>query len=163
MAAARLGWTRKANGGTHHMKPITTWILLADAHSAHVVLHEGPGKPLSKVDTMDWTAKALPDHADQPGRSFSSMGPGSSAMTKGDRGAQAEMAFARTIAADLDRTLRKQAIDRVVLIAAPHMLGALRDALDPGVMAKVTHQIDKDLMKVPLHDLARHLDGIVVI
>ena len=40
--------------------------------------------------------------------------------------------------------------DRLILIAAPVVLGCLRQHLSPHVASKITLEIDKDLTKIPL-------------
>ena len=51
--------------------------------------------------------------------------------------------------------------DKLVLVAAPKTLGDLRDLLPDPVKAKVVAEIDKDLTKVPLHELPKHLDSVL--
>ncbi len=57
-------------------------------------------------------------------------------------------AFANTIATILHQTEKNY--DQLILIAAPAVLGCLRQHLSPNVASKVVHEIDKDLTKTPL-------------
>jgi protein required for attachment to host cells len=145
------------------MKPTVTWILLADAQTSHVFVHEGPGKGLARSPVLSLTADPPVEYSDHPGRSFSSHGHGSSGMQRRDPSTQAEALFARTIATRLAEQVRASAFDRLILIAAPHMLGALREALDDDVATKVAAEIDKDLTKVSVHDLPGHLTDVIAI
>jgi protein required for attachment to host cells len=49
--------------------------------------------------------------------------------------------------------------DRVILVAPPKMLGALRDELPEPMARNVIAEIDADLLKVPLDEVGRHLRG----
>ena len=53
------------------MKPIRTYILIADGARAHLLLSEGRGKPLTEVPGSDIRTELKPDHElhpDRPGR-----------------------------------------------------------------------------------------------
>ena len=65
------------------MKPIVTWVLLADGAQAKVFEHGGPGKGLTPVRDLLFEEEPLQAReimADKPGRSFSSVGRGRSAI-----------------------------------------------------------------------------------
>ncbi|MGC2395516.1 MAG: host attachment protein, partial [Rhodomicrobium sp.] len=53
------------------MKPIRTYILIADGARAHLLLSEGRGKPLTEVPGSNMRTELKPDHElnpDRPGR-----------------------------------------------------------------------------------------------
>ena len=53
------------------MKPIRTYILIADGARAHILLSEGRGKPLIEVSGSEQKLELKPDRelsADRPGR-----------------------------------------------------------------------------------------------
>src|SRR5688500_17124801 len=53
------------------MKPIVTWVLVADGNQAKVFEHGGPGKGLIAVDGLQFeqeTLKAQDINSDRPGR-----------------------------------------------------------------------------------------------
>ncbi len=150
------------------MKPIVTWILIADAARARIFAHTGPGNGLQAVAnrTFAHDLKGNQDTmADREGRSFS---PGSggrrSAMARPSDPARLDkQAFAGELAGVLEKDLRKGAFDRLVVVAPPRMLGDLRSALATDVSAAVYGEIDKDLTHVAERDLAPHLDGVLAV
>ena len=55
------------------MKPITTWILIADGEHARFLLNKGPGKGLEDAPIADVEVDIPPSRelvTDKPGRSF---------------------------------------------------------------------------------------------
>jgi protein required for attachment to host cells len=48
-----------------------------------------------------------------------------------------------------------------VLVAAPKTLGDLRELLPDPVKSRVVAEIDKDLTRVPLRDLPKHLETVL--
>jgi protein required for attachment to host cells len=75
------------------------------------------------------------------------MDPASSALD-----AEAEQ-FAEQLADELGDTLEGQANARLVLVAAPHVLGSLRKHLDPKTAAKVSASLDRDYTWMDAHEL----------
>lgn len=149
------------------MKKTVTWILIADGTQARVLEHSGPGKGLASVKGLDWSIPPLQTqdiNADRPGRSFSSVGPGRSAMEpKTDPADHREAEFVRSIAGILDEKAKSGAFDRLVIAAAPIALGNLRKAMSEHVKKTVVAELNKDLTNVPTPQLDRHLDGIIAV
>ena len=52
---------------------------------------------------------------------------------------------------------------RVMLVAAPRVLGDLRKALNAQATAKIGGEIGKDLTQVAVHDLGPHLSDLVTL
>ena len=75
-------------------------------------------------------------------------------MSKRERAA---IAFAKSIADELDAQRRVGELERLVLIAAPRFLGQLRAALSAETTALVALAIDKDLSQASAEDIARQL------
>lgn len=149
------------------MKPITTWILIADGARARVLENTGPGKGVAEVAGLEFTDERLRSRdimADRPGRAFASAGDGRSAMERPtDPVEKRQSDFARSLAAKLDRKRRQKAFDRLVLVAAPAALGHLRGALSPQLRELVTAELAKDLTKVPNPEIPRHLEDVLVV
>lgn len=141
------------------MKPVTTWVLLANAKEAHVVANSGPNKGLELVPGKAFKAQPPASYSDRAGMVHSSTGPGVAGVEQGDLKDQAEAAFAETLCAQMDRSLQSGAFDRLILASAPHMLGHLRKAMSPKLQAAITVELAKDLTKIPLIDLPSHLEG----
>jgi protein required for attachment to host cells len=149
------------------MKKTVTWILIADGTQARVVENTGPGKGLATVKGLDWSIPPLQTqdiNSDRPGRSFSSVGPGRSAMEpKTDAAQHREAEFVRTVAQAIDTKAREGAYDRLIIAAAPIALGNLRKVMSDHVRKTILAELDKDLTKVPTPQLDKHLDGIIAV
>ncbi len=149
------------------IKPVITWILVADAGRARVVQHDGPGRGLQAVPRLaaQQTVPANQDEAaDRQGRSFARQGPGRSAMERPSEPARlAKKAFAKDLAAMLTRELDKGSYDRLIVVAPPTNLGDLRAAVSDRVRATISHEIDKDLTHVPVRDLAAFLEPVLAV
>ncbi|HEV7345843.1 MAG TPA: host attachment protein [Devosia sp.] len=147
------------------MKKTVTWILLADGAQARVLENTGPGKGLKQVEGLDWDIEPLQNQdivSDRPGRSFSSVGQGRSAMEpRTDPVAHRETEFVKAVAATLDRKQQAGAFDRLVIAAAPIALGDLRKALSPQLKKLVVAELNKDLTNLPTAQLDQHFDGII--
>lgn len=65
--------------------------------------------------------------------------------------------FARQLAEALERGLTSHAYDRLILVAAPRFLGALRSAINTQVEKHLEDTINKDLAGVERHELIEHL------
>jgi protein required for attachment to host cells len=147
------------------MKKTVTWVLIADGAQARVLENTGPGKGLKQVEGLDWAIDPLQAQdivSDRPGRSFSSVGSGRSAMEpKTDPVEHRETEFVKSVAAMLDREQQKGAFDRLIIAAAPIALGDLRKAISPNVKKAVVAELNKDLTNTPTAQLDQHLDGII--
>jgi protein required for attachment to host cells len=149
------------------MKKTVTWILIADGSQARVLENEGPGKGLHQVQGLDFSIPAMQAKdimADRPGRSFSSAGPGRSAMEpKTDPVEHREAEFCKSMAEMLEKSRQQGAFDRLVIAAAPIALGNIRKALTPQVKKSVMAELDKDLTNLPTNQLDKHFDGILAV
>lgn len=73
-----------------------------------------------------------------------------------------ETAFIRSLAEDLSETESIGGFDNLVVVAPARLQKALRDALAPGLAAKLARCINKNLTKVPDNDLYSHLPVFLV-
>ncbi|MDH3739030.1 MAG: host attachment protein, partial [Alphaproteobacteria bacterium] len=116
--------------------------------------HEFQGENLHNRDIM----------SDAPGRAFDSAGQGRHAMERpSDPQRLNQQAFAHEIAAHIDKGVENNKFDRLVVVAAPQMLGELRQNLSDAAKAKVSGELSKDLTHLPLHKLPRHLGEIIAL
>jgi protein required for attachment to host cells len=85
---------------------------------------------------------------DRPGRRFGGTH-GNRHAVDGERSTQRHETeqFARTVARTLDNARARNEFDRLVLIAAPRMLGMLRDALPDTCRDVVAAEIPKDFVR----------------
>ena len=140
----------------------TTWILIADGAKARVVAQDKESRrfrPAFEEAHFGTTAQSKEIASDRPGRAFSSVGEGRSAMEPTtDPQRHAEFSFARDLAERLTKAANRNQFDRLILVAAPKTLGDLRRLLPDTVRDRVQVEIDKDLTNVPDNDLGKHLD-----
>jgi protein required for attachment to host cells len=142
------------------MKPLRTYILVADGARAHLLLSEGRGKPLAEVPGSDVRQDLKPDHelsAERPGRVHESANVARHAIERDDLHRREKERFAQSLADELDKRLANREYDRLVIAAAPETLGVIRAALSDKVRAVVLAEVAKDLTKVPNPQLRPHL------
>jgi protein required for attachment to host cells len=100
--------------------------------------------------------------SDRQGRSFDSAGEGRHAMERPtDPKRHAKWSFAHDIADILESERKKNAFERLVVVAAPEVLGDLRSEFGAELQRMVLAEIDKDLTKVATRDLPGHLDKLM--
>lgn len=148
------------------MKPIKTWVLIADGARARVLENLGPGKGLTAIDRLVFKGDHAATHDivdDREGRTHESHGPGRSAIeAHSDPHRELKRTFAHQLADVLTHELDGGAYDRLVIVAAPVTLGDLRKLLPAKVAAKVTGEVNKDLTKTPNGEIASHLGDVLV-
>ena len=142
------------------MKPIRTYILIADGARARLLLSEGPGKPLIEVPDSELSQDIKPDRemsAERPGRVHESATEVRHSIERDDLHRREKERFAQSLAADLDRRLANGEYDRLVIAAAPETLGVIRSALSEKVKALIFAEVAKDLTKLPNPQIRHHL------
>lgn len=145
------------------MKAINTWIVLANAETARFVVNSGPGKGLKAAGRGELHADPPRPYADRAGAVHSRVGPGVSAVEQSDPKELAETEFAEALCDYLQTRFEAHDFDRLIIVAGPHMLGKLRKALPEDVAKAVTAEIDKDLTRIPIKDLPRHLQDVIAV
>lgn len=119
------------------------------------------GTSLSLMEALHHPEGRVKEHdikSDKPGRSFDSHGHGRHALESHDGPHSHEMGnFVRSIAHRLDQGRQRNEFTELVLIAEPHLMGLLRDALDKNTARLVIRSLSKDLQNVAIHDLWPHL------
>lgn len=148
------------------MKAKVTWILIADGATAKVFEHTGPGNGLVVVDDLMFEQQPLKAGeimADRPGRSFSSVGSGRSAMEPtSDPVAVRERRFVENVAEELERKHQQHAFDRLIIAAAPTALGDLRPVFSKSLRDTIVAELPKDLTNLPTSQLAQHFDDLLL-
>ncbi|MGO9545014.1 MAG: host attachment protein [Rhodomicrobium sp.] len=142
------------------MKPIRTYILIADGARSHLLLSEGRGKPLSEVLGSELQQDLRPDHelsAERPGRVHESATIARHAIERDDLRRREKERFAVSLASDLNRRLANREYDRLVIAAAPETLGVIRSALSEKVRAVILAEVAKDLTNLPNPQVKSHL------
>ncbi|MDU8944197.1 host attachment protein [Ovoidimarina sediminis] len=140
------------------MKAKTTRVIVANGDTARVFELRGRNTPLVPLEGHVWKAPAVNDYADDPGMSHSRVGPSQHRMDP--RTASEDLAldaFARDTGERLLASLRKGEFEQLVIVAAPRLMGFLRNHLDTSVRATIWMEIDKDFTHLPLEKLGETL------
>lgn len=149
------------------MKPVRTWVLIADGARARILENAGPGRGLVAVPDTDMRFD-IPQNrdilADKPGRSFESRGATRHAVeSPSDPHRELKRKFAETIAALVENKHREQAFDRLVVVAPAVTMGDLRKALPEQIKKTVIGEIVEDLTKVPNDRVGKHLASVLIV
>jgi protein required for attachment to host cells len=136
------------------------WVVVCDGAKALVLENAGDAKfPNLKMREV-YEQKDMPTRllgADKPGRTHSSVGQNSSAVTQTDWHNQAEQAFLAHLAQKLDAEVVAGKVKSLILVAPPRALGMIRHAYSHALRGAIRTEIDKDLVKHPVHDIEKHL------
>jgi protein required for attachment to host cells len=148
------------------MKPTRTWVLVADGARARILENDGPGHGLHEVEGHEFKGDHSATHdivSDRQGRSFSSHGPGRSAIAShSDPHRELKATFAHHLADVLERGLAQKSYDHLVIVAAPVTLGDLRSAISDHVRAKIVGEIAQDLTKTPNAKIGEHVKDVLI-
>lgn len=149
------------------MKPVKTWIVVADAAKTRIYLNDGPGHGLSELPGKQRNTDVKESreiNADRPGRTFDSGGQGRHAMeppTDPKRHEKAEIA--KDLIDMLSDAHKRRAFDRLILIAPPTMLGDLRGAMPKELGGAVHGELPKDLTRADKRELEQHVADMIAL
>ncbi|MGE0563790.1 MAG: host attachment protein [Pseudolabrys sp.] len=138
------------------------WIVVCDGGKALVLENAGDDKfpNLKTRETLTHdNPKTHEQGTDAPGRSHSSVGHGRSAVGQTDWHDQAEQAFLHHLAGVLGKAVESHQAKSIVVVASPRALGMIRPAYSHALKAAVRAEIPKDLVKMPVHEIEKHLTG----
>ena len=130
-----------------------TWVVVADGEKALLLrnLKDHPYPDLQVVAKEE--QENPPDgaqKADRPGRRADGGGQQKSAMTEADWHELAKDRFAKDLSDLLYKHAHSGAFERLILVASPKILGALRADLHAEVADRVIAEIPKTLTKHPI-------------
>ncbi|NKE45898.1 host attachment protein [Roseomonas frigidaquae] len=144
------------------MRTAMDWALVADGQHARVFQRPAPGGRWSEreQDATDIDNPMSHEQGrDRPGRVHESASTTRHAVEpRQDLHKAAKQAFARQLAERLEAAADE--FGRVILVAPPAFLGALRDELGDATQRKPRATLDKDLTHLPLEDLVPYLDDL---
>jgi protein required for attachment to host cells len=140
-----------------------TWVLVADAHRAEIYArHKRHSIPeiVHCLEEKQARAREQDLVADEPGRAFDRKGQGRHAMEPDHREKEnVRTAFARRIAQVLESGRSSGRFDRLVMVAAPAMLGELRAQLDKPTTACIVAEFSKTLTGQTPETIANFIDA----
>jgi protein required for attachment to host cells len=136
------------------------WVVVCDGKKALLLQNAGDEKFLNLktrqvLDHPD--PKTHEIGTDEPGRSFSSVGHGRSAMEQTDWHTQEEGRFLQKLAGHLDASVKSGQTKSLVIVAPPRALGILRPAYTHDLRKALQAEVDKDFVKMPVHEIEKHL------
>ncbi len=138
-----------------------TWVVVADSTRARIFRTETARDPLEEIETLTHPKAGTHDGDPPralPGRSFDRAGHGRHAMESPTDPRKVEAVFfARRIAHHVDAARARHAFQHLILVAAPAMLGLLRDKLARETLKQVVLEVDKNLVKERPEVIRAHL------
>ncbi|MEJ2374758.1 MAG: host attachment protein [Pseudolabrys sp.] len=138
------------------------WVVVCDGAKALVLENVGdikfPNlKTLEVFEQKDPPTRAI--GSDEPGTTNSSMGPGRSSYEQTDWHDRAEEAFLAQLVQHLDGAVQAGKAKSLIVVAPPRALGMLRPAYSHALKGAVRAEVDKDLVKMPVHEIEKRLSG----
>lgn len=135
-----------------------TWVLIADGEKALFLENQTDGQDphlrVVRKEEQD-NPKDIDQSANRPGSIGRSAGHGSDSYDDTDWHELAKDRFAADLADMLYERAHKGQFDQIVLVAAPNVLGELRDKLHQEVTDKVVGEIAKTLTNHPLAEIEK--------
>jgi protein required for attachment to host cells len=136
------------------------WVVVCDGAKALILENAGDAISLNlktrevheQVDE-----KTHEQGTDAPGRSVNSIDARRSAMEQTDWHDQAEQKFLTDLSKRLDAAITAGETKSMVLVAPPRALGVIRQACTPNLRNALRAEIDKDYVKMPVHEIEKHL------
>ena len=136
------------------------WIVVCDGKKALILENRGDEK-FPNLHTREALEHAdLPTHAQgssAPGRVHPSVGAARSAVEQTDWHDEAERAFLHGLVNKLDHALKAGETKSLVIVAPPRALGMLRQSYPPSIRQALRSEIDKDLVKLPIHEIEKRI------
>ncbi|WP_040817308.1 host attachment family protein [Litoreibacter arenae] len=138
--------------------PHKAWVVVADGEKALILENltdgENPNLKVVSKDEQD-NPKDIEQSANRPGRMHDNGQGQRSALDDTDWHELAKERFAADLADMLYEKAHKGKFEALVIVAAPKILGELRDALHQEVTNKVIGEIDKTLTNHDVRDIEK--------
>jgi len=136
------------------------WVVVCDGAKALILENAGDGMhPNLKTREVHEQpdAKTHEQGTDAPGRSINSIDSRRSAMEQTDWHDQDEQRFLADLAKRLDTAVTRGETRSIIMVAPPRALGVLRQAYSKGLRDAVKAEIDKDYVRMPVHEIEKKL------
>lgn len=146
------------------MPPTIEWAVIADAKMARIFEREVPLGVWSERpdgETAPPNPRSHERGSDRPGRVQESVGGARHAVEpRHDPHREAKRAFAKHLMDRLERDAVAGRFAGLWLLAPPHFLGDVRDAMGRLTEQRVLGSLDKDLVQHSPADIAAHLQAM---
>lgn len=136
------------------------WVVVCDGAKALVLQNAGDARfpNLKTLEVFEQGDAATHEQGtDKPGRTNASVGVNRSAVGQTDWHDRSEEAFLARLARHLDAAVAAGKLKSLVVIAPPRALGMLRPAYSTALKGALRAEIDKDFVKLPVHEIEKHL------
>ena len=139
------------------------WVVVCDGKKALVLENVGRREIPQPQDQEGLRARRSEDAASsapmrRPLASARSAA-GRSAMEQTDWHEQEEQRFLHKLVGQLDAAVNAGEAKALIMVAPPRALGVLRQAYSHNLREALRAEIDKDLVKLPVHEIEKHLAG----
>jgi protein required for attachment to host cells len=139
------------------------WVVVCDGAKALVLENTGDEK-FPNLKTLEvFEQKDLATHelgAEKPGRAYSPAGHGvRGTIEQTDWHDLAERDFLVHLVKHLDAALAAGKMKSLIVVAPPRALGMIRPVYSHALKSAVRAELDKDFVKLPVHQIEKHLTG----
>jgi protein required for attachment to host cells len=135
------------------------WIIVCDGSKALLLENVGDDKfpNLQTKEVYEQEESGGRDHAaDEPGRVHQSVGNARNAVET-DSHDQSERRFLKSLIDRMDAAAIAGKFKSLVVVAPPKALGMMRQAYTNHVRQALRGEIDKDFVRMPVHEIEKHL------
>lgn len=137
-----------------------SWVIVCDGRKALILENIGD-HVFPNLHIKEMREQANPSTHEQgssrPGKVHQSVGSARSAVEQTDWHDAAERTFLEGLARHLQALATAGVIKDLIFVAPPRALGMLRHAYSPAIRRVLRAEIDKDLVKIPVHEIEKHL------
>jgi protein required for attachment to host cells len=147
------------------MKPIKTLYVIADGGRARFVERDENGafRTIASFASSEAHQRSHDLGLDRPARVKESANTARHAVEpRRDLHAAAKEDFVKHVAGEIDAEHGRKSFDKLVLVAPPRVLTELKEKLSAAMAKLSADSLQKDLTKVPDHDLAEHLKSTLL-
>src|SRR3954451_21578561 len=136
------------------------WVVVCDGAKALVLENVGDNvfPNLKTLEVFEERHPATHEvGADNPDRVHESAGGGRASVGQTDWHDRGEEPFLPRLAKHLDAEIGAGKAKSMIVIAPPRALGMLRPAYTHALKSAVRAELDKDFVKMPVHEIEKHL------
>jgi protein required for attachment to host cells len=137
------------------------WVLVADSGNARIFELRRKPAEFHEVQKLVSESQHQPSRelmSDASGRAFHVQGPSSHSMVpRSDAHDRAKYEFSRKLVGKLEQAANMNAFERLAVFADPKTLGRLRQHMSKPLSARVTDELNLDLVGLPLDALEQRI------
>ncbi|KAB7614435.1 host attachment protein [Amylibacter sp. SFDW26] len=143
------------------MKHPKTWFVIANQSSARFFENTGVGKGLQTVELTPLSNTNETVYRNKQGRTYDSVGSTRHKLEANTKEISAP--FVAQLLDDLALQMENGRFDRLIICAAPKVLGEIRNTMKPPMKKAVYAELDKDLVNTRLDDLPSHFENVIAL